>query len=149
MVFSASYTLALVALLLTPVLSVPIHRHPSVDVDSTQSAIYQPLILCGDYHHSEAAAIMLERNLPEYPDKMALDKSSILRTRSFDDYELQRRSLDDIGKPLAKRGGQYIPGVGHNLQEHSVVAIRHGRVKDLPGVRWVVDSCYLCMELNP
>ena len=39
----------------------------------------------------------------------------------------------------------YIPGVGHNLQEHSVVAIRGGRVKDLPGVRYhivrgVLDS---------
>jgi len=30
----------------------------------------------------------------------------------------------------------YIPGVGHNLQEHSVVIIRGGRVKDLPGVRY-------------
>lgn len=39
----------------------------------------------------------------------------------------------------------YIPGVGHNLQEHSVVLIRGGRVKDLPGVRYhivrgVLDS---------
>lgn len=39
----------------------------------------------------------------------------------------------------------YIPGVGHNLQEHSVVMIRGGRVKDLPGVRYhivrgVLDS---------
>lgn len=30
----------------------------------------------------------------------------------------------------------YIPGVGHNLQEHSIVMIRGGRVKDLPGVRY-------------
>jgi len=30
----------------------------------------------------------------------------------------------------------YIPGIGHNLQEHSVVCIRGGRVKDLPGVRY-------------
>ena len=30
----------------------------------------------------------------------------------------------------------YIPGVGHNLQEHSIVLIRGGRVKDLPGVRY-------------
>ena len=30
----------------------------------------------------------------------------------------------------------YIPGIGHNLQEHSVVIIRGGRVKDLPGVRY-------------
>ncbi|OGQ37086.1 MAG: 30S ribosomal protein S12 [Deltaproteobacteria bacterium RIFCSPHIGHO2_12_FULL_43_9] len=39
----------------------------------------------------------------------------------------------------------YIPGIGHNLQEHSVVLIRGGRVKDLPGVRYhiirgVIDS---------
>ncbi len=32
----------------------------------------------------------------------------------------------------------YIPGEGHNLQEHSVVVIRGGRVKDLPGVRYHV-----------
>ena len=30
----------------------------------------------------------------------------------------------------------YIPGIGHNLQEHSVVLIRGGRVKDIPGVRY-------------
>ena len=32
----------------------------------------------------------------------------------------------------------YIPGIGHNLQEHSVVLVRSGRVKDLPGVRYHV-----------
>ena len=32
----------------------------------------------------------------------------------------------------------YIPGIGHNLQEHSVVLLRGGRVKDLPGVRYHV-----------
>jgi small subunit ribosomal protein S12 len=32
----------------------------------------------------------------------------------------------------------YIPGVGHNLQEHSIVLVRGGRVKDLPGVRYKV-----------
>ena len=32
----------------------------------------------------------------------------------------------------------YIPGIGHNLQEHSVVLIRGGRVKDLPGVRYLI-----------
>lgn len=32
----------------------------------------------------------------------------------------------------------YIPGIGHNLQEHSVVLVRGGRVKDLPGVRYQV-----------
>ena len=32
----------------------------------------------------------------------------------------------------------YIPGIGHNLQEHSIVLVRGGRVKDLPGVRYHV-----------
>ena len=32
----------------------------------------------------------------------------------------------------------YVPGVGHNLQEHSIVLVRGGRVKDLPGVRYHV-----------
>lgn len=34
----------------------------------------------------------------------------------------------------------YIPGIGHNLQEHSVVLIRGGRVKDLPGVRFILSA---------
>ena len=37
----------------------------------------------------------------------------------------------------------YIPGEGHNLQEHSVIAIRGGRVKDLPGVRYHIIRGYL------
>lgn len=40
----------------------------------------------------------------------------------------------------------YIPGTGHNLQEHSVVAIRGGRVKDLPGVRYHIIRGYLDTE---
>jgi small subunit ribosomal protein S12 len=32
----------------------------------------------------------------------------------------------------------YIPGIGHNLQEHSIVLVRGGRVKDLPGVRYKI-----------
>ncbi len=32
----------------------------------------------------------------------------------------------------------YIPGEGHNLQEHSIVLVRGGRVKDLPGVRYTI-----------
>lgn len=39
----------------------------------------------------------------------------------------------------------YIPGVGHNLQEHSIVLVRGGRVKDLPGVRYhIVRGVYDC-----
>lgn len=37
----------------------------------------------------------------------------------------------------------YIPGVGHNLQEHSVVLIRGGRVKDLPGIRYHIVRGHL------
>ena len=37
----------------------------------------------------------------------------------------------------------YIPGEGHNLQEHSVIGIRGGRVKDLPGVRYHIIRGYL------
>lgn len=43
----------------------------------------------------------------------------------------------------------YIPGVGHNLQEHSIVLIRGGRVKDLPGVRYhVVRGVYDTLGVN-
>ena len=43
----------------------------------------------------------------------------------------------------------YIPGIGHNLQEHSVVLIRGGRVKDLPGVRYHIGRGTLdCAGVN-
>lgn len=43
----------------------------------------------------------------------------------------------------------YIPGVGHNLQEHSVVMLRGGRVKDLPGVRYhIVRGVYDCQGVT-
>ena len=40
----------------------------------------------------------------------------------------------------SKEVNSYIPGEGHNLQEHSIVLVRGGRVKDLPGVRYHIDS---------
>jgi len=48
-------------------------------------------------------------------------------------------ALRKIARVLLTSGVEvtaYIPGVGHNLQEHSVVLVRGGRVKDLPGVRY-------------
>jgi len=43
----------------------------------------------------------------------------------------------------------YIPGVGHNLQEHSIVLIRGGRVKDLPGVRYhILRGALDCAGVN-
>ncbi len=48
-------------------------------------------------------------------------------------------ALRKVAKVRLTNGSEvicYIPGVGHNLQEHSVVLVRGGRVKDLPGVRY-------------
>ncbi len=41
----------------------------------------------------------------------------------------------------------YIPGIGHNLQEHSVVLVRGGRVKDLPGVRYHIVRGALILQV--
>jgi small subunit ribosomal protein S12 len=43
----------------------------------------------------------------------------------------------------------YIPGIGHNLQEHSIVLVRGGRVKDLPGVRYkIIRSAFDCAAVS-
>ena len=41
----------------------------------------------------------------------------------------------------------YIPGEGHNLQEHSIVLVRGGRVKDLPGVRYTIEGERLILRV--
>ena len=46
------------------------------------------------------------------------------------------RKVAKVRLSTGKRVDAYIPGEGHNLQEHSIVLIRGGRVKDLPGVRY-------------
>ena len=46
------------------------------------------------------------------------------------------RKIAKVKVSTGEEGTCYIPGIGHNLQEHSVVLIRGGRVKDLPGVRY-------------
>lgn len=46
------------------------------------------------------------------------------------------RKIARVRLTNSTEGTCYIPGIGHNLQEHSVVLIRGGRVKDLPGVRY-------------
>ncbi|MBI2444749.1 MAG: 30S ribosomal protein S12 [Candidatus Magasanikbacteria bacterium] len=55
-------------------------------------------------------------------------------------------ALRKVAKVRLSNGSEviaYIPGVGHNLQEHSIVLIRGGRVKDLPGVRYhIVRGIY-------
>jgi len=86
----------------------------------------------------------------------ALQKGlNTLRKRMVDSYSPQKRgvcinvrtttpkkpnsALRKIARVRLTNGMEvtaYIPGIGHNLQEHSVVLIRGGRVKDLPGVRY-------------
>ena len=63
--------------------------------------------------------------------------------QSIEDVKLFWNHDEPIGKVVEGRETDsgfeitaYIPGVGHNLQEHSVVLVRGGRVKDLPGVRY-------------
>lgn len=46
------------------------------------------------------------------------------------------RKIARVRLSNGEEGTVYIPGIGHNLQEHSVVLIRGGRVRDLPGVRY-------------
>ncbi|MGD9901095.1 MAG: 30S ribosomal protein S12 [Spirochaetales bacterium] len=48
------------------------------------------------------------------------------------------RKIARVKLSTGEEGTTYIPGIGHNLQEHSVVLIRGGRVRDLPGVRYHV-----------
>nr|YP_010700212.1 ribosomal protein S12 [Euglena deses]WCH63356.1 ribosomal protein S12 [Euglena deses] len=52
------------------------------------------------------------------------------------------RKVTRVRLPSGLEVTAYIPGIGHNLQEHSVILIRGGRVKDLPGVRYhIIRGC--------
>ena len=62
-----------------------------------------------------------------------------LRARVYADAEeTELRAAQSGARPADERHEvtTYIPGIGHNLQEHSIVLVRGGRVKDLPGVRY-------------
>jgi len=64
-----------------------------------------------------------------------------LHPRLHDDPEKAELGAPQGGQDSSYNGREvisYIPGEGHNLQEHSVVLIRGGRVRDLPGVRYHV-----------
>ena len=60
----------------------------------------------------------------------------IVRTQTPKKPNSALRKVARVRLTNGKEVTSYIPGVGHNLQEHSVVLIRGGRVKDLPGVRY-------------
>ena len=71
--------------------------------------------------------------------KFCVDKATSI---DYKDVRTLEKFVTERGKIMPRRmsggleGTAYIPGIGHNLQEHSVVLIRGGRVKDLPGVRY-------------
>ena len=76
------------------------------------------------------------RDQPLQPPRSA---ASAPRLRTLDPPKSRNSALRKIARVRLTNGYEvtaYIPGVGHNLQEHSVVMIRGGRVKDLPGVRY-------------
>ena len=84
------------------------------------------------------------RAKPKYRSKVpALDRSPQKRGVCIKVYTTTPKKPNSALRKVARvrlSNGQevtcYIPGEGHNLQEHSVVLIRGGRVKDLPGVRY-------------
>ena len=84
------------------------------------------------------------RAKPKYRSKVpALDRSPQKRGVCLKVYTTTPKKPNSALRKVARvrlSNGQevtcYIPGEGHNLQEHSVVLIRGGRVKDLPGVRY-------------
>ena len=58
--------------------------------------------------------------------------------RNPEEAELSLRKVARVRLSNSKEVTAYIPGEGHNLQEHSIVLIRGGRVRDLPGVRYKI-----------
>ena len=86
-------------------------------------------------------------------ERILYQSFDLIKERSGDDpLKVFKKAVDNVKPALEVKsrrvGGSnyqvpievttYIPGVGHNLQEHSLVLIRGGRVKDLPGVRYHV-----------
>lgn len=79
------------------------------------------------------------KNRPIYPDKGNPFKRGVCVKVSTMTPKKPNSALRKIARVRLSNGMEvtaYIPGVGHNLQEHAVVLIRGGRVKDLPGVRY-------------
>ena len=72
--------------------------------------------------------------LKECPQKLGV--CTAVRTMTPKKPNSALRKIARVRLVNGMEGTAYIPGIGHNLQEHSVVLIRGGRVKDLPGVRY-------------
>ena len=66
-------------------------------------------------------------------------KKGCLYEGVYDNAEKPNSALRKVARVRLTNGLEvtvYIPGIGHNLQEHSVVLVRGGRIKDIPGVRY-------------
>ena len=90
---------------------------------------------------STAPALQVSYNSKkkEYNDHSAPQKRGVCTAVRTATPKKPNSALRKIARVKLTNGYEvtaYIPGVGHNLQEHSVVMIRGGRVKDLPGVRY-------------
>ena len=80
------------------------------------------------------------QNTPEYFEKrrnnMPTFNQLVKQGRQQRTYKSKARKIAKVRLTNGLEATTYIPGIGHNLQEHSVVLIRGGRVRDLPGVRY-------------
>ena len=78
----------------------------------------------------------LKNKSTELPSPQKRDVCTAVRTSTPKKPNSALRKIARVRLTNGMEVTAYIPGVGHNLQEHSVVMIRGGRVKDLPGVRY-------------
>ena len=78
----------------------------------------------------------LRRRASYYPSPQKRGVCTVVKTTTPKKPNSALRKIARIRLSDGLEGTAYIPGIGHNLQEHSVVLIRGGRVKDLPGVRY-------------
>ena len=113
----------------------------------SQNGLYKPDSTKGHPHHRMPTINQLIRHGRKSP--VGKDKSPALKSNPFRRGVCTRvytttpkkpnSALRKVAKVRLTNGFEviaYIPGEGHNLQEHSIVLIRGGRVKDLPGVRY-------------
>lgn len=83
------------------------------------------------------------RDLDQCPQRRAV--CLIVKTQTPKKPNSALRKVARVRLTNGKEVTAYIPGVDHNLQEHSIVLIRGGRVRDLPGVRYhIVRGCLDC-----
>ncbi|MEG1650754.1 MAG: 30S ribosomal protein S12 [Oscillospiraceae bacterium] len=92
-------------------------------------------------YKSNSPALQLGYNTQkrEYADQSSPQKRGVCTTVKTMTPKKPNSALRKVARVRLTNGIEvwgYIPGVGHNLQEHSVVLVRGGRVKDLPGVRY-------------